>query len=395
MIALTEEDFRKSGFRARELVAVLAGPTRLIAGRVCPLPSAALRPGGVGLTSASAQSLLGRDGRDVSETGGGGAGARVRVRRLSDTSVRTLVATSLDLVLEGGGGGWGGAATQSSSSPHAYLEGLAAGRRALLRRAVGYCSGGTHAREGDLLTVSFEGTPHSFRVARVEPPVSLPSDRRPVTATATSPAAAETAGASSSGDSAPLVVQLAELSISSETGRTPPQAVVSSSSSGAAASPAPPTGKDAREEGTRAAVATENGNDSTGDKPGNGSSSGPGAAAAAAAAGSAARIRLEAFYREHNPEKLVGGDIDGILAKYAGREETLFAKLEKKYGAGSSLLRTAAAGGNTGTERQAQQQQQRQQQPWPQQQVVQAQRDMPAQQQQQQLQQPPPQVRPW
>ncbi|CAN0563841.1 unnamed protein product, partial [Ectocarpus sp. 12 AP-2014] len=81
-VALTEEDFRKSGFRSRELVAVLAGPSKLIAGRICSLPSAALRPGGVGLSSASSQSLLGCDTEDAA--GAGGEGARVRVRRLSD-----------------------------------------------------------------------------------------------------------------------------------------------------------------------------------------------------------------------------------------------------------------------------------------------------------------------
>lgn len=263
----------------------------------------------------------------------------MRVRRLADTSVRALVATSLDLVLEAGGG----AAGQSSSSPHAYLEGLAPGRRALLQRAVGYCSCGTHAREGDLLTVSFEGTPHSFRVARLEPPVPAPPGRRPLTATAVAPAA-EAAEAAGGGGGATLVERLAELSISSETGQTPSKAAVSSSP--AVAAPPAPAETAAQEENAGTAPTTENGDDSTVGKPGNNSSLGPGAAA---------RIRLEAFYREHNPEKLVGGDIDGILAKYAGREETLFAKLEKKYGAGSSLLRTAAAGGNTGTERQGQQ----------------------------------------
>ncbi|CAM9530610.1 unnamed protein product [Laminaria digitata] len=61
-----------------------------------------------------------------------------------------------------------------------------------------------------------------------------------------------------------------------------------------------------------------------------------------------ARARLEAFYREHNPEKLDG--IDGILTKYLGREGELFAKLEKKYGPRSSL-RSATAGGNAGRDR--------------------------------------------
>ena len=56
----------------------------------------------------------------------------------------------------------------------------------------------------------------------------------------------------------------------------------------------------------------------------------PGAAApAAAAADGAFRARVEAYYREHNPARL--SLVDEIVAKYAGREEALWAKLAKKY----------------------------------------------------------------
>lgn len=351
IVALTEEDFRKSGFRSRELVAVLAGPSRLIAGRICSLPSAALRPGGVGLSSASAQSLLGCDTEDAA--GAGGEGARVRVRRLSDTSATIVTASSLDLVLEAGvglpggrsGGGGGPAAQQGSlsttSSPRVYLERLAAGRMALLQRAAGYCAYGTHAREGDVLSVSFEGIPHLFRVATLEPPI--PS-RQHTAAVATAAAKVKASEADDvTGDS--LVAPLAALSVSE------PRVAESTPGKPATVAPPPPPvaapadhGQDGTATGVPAAIT-----DSA-----NGSSAEPRREDSATAV---ARVRLEAFYREHNPDKLVDGDIDGILEKYAGREETLFAKLEKKYGAGSSLLRTTTAGGNTGTERQQQQQQ--------------------------------------
>ncbi|CAM9124614.1 unnamed protein product [Ectocarpus fasciculatus] len=352
IVALTEEDFRKSGFRSRELVAVLAGPRRLVAGHICSLPSAALRPGGVGLSSASAQSLLGSDIEDAA--GAGGEGARVRVRRLSDTSATMVTASSLDLVLEAGfglpggrsGGGGGPVAQQGSlsptSSPRVYLERLAAGRMALLQRAAGYCAWGTHAREGDVLSVSFEGVPHLFRVAKLEPPI--PS-RQHSAAAATAAAKVKAPEADDvTGDS--LVAPLAALSVS--------EPRVSESPPGKTATVVPPSSvaapADQGQEGTatRVPAATTDSVD--------GSSAN---ARREDSATAVARVRLEAFYREHNPEKLVGGDIDGILAKYAGREETLFAKLEKKYGAGSSLLRTTTAGGNTGTERQQQQQQAR------------------------------------
>ncbi|CAM9337816.1 unnamed protein product [Scytosiphon promiscuus] len=324
-VALTEDDFRKSGFRSRELVAVLAGPSRLIAGRISPLPSAALRPGGLGLTSASAQSLLGLGAEDSGGTGG--AGARVRVRRLSDTSVTVLAASSLDLV--------------------AYLEKLAAGRMALLKRAVAYCARGVHVREGDLLSVSFEGVPHSFRVAKLEPCAPVLTGSRRKTATDDTLERIRQAGVGGGGGDDSLVKPLAELSISDPplAAGSPPVkvgAAIVMSSSG--------MGEAAQREVAGATAAPRSRATTAGDGSSTEQSRGENAAA-----GASARERLEAFYRAHNPEKLVGGDIDGILAKYAGREETLFAKLEKKYGAGSSLLRTTTAGGNTGTERQRQQ----------------------------------------
>ena len=41
------------------------------------------------------------------------------------------------------------------------------------------------------------------------------------------------------------------------------------------------------------------------------------------------RQRLLDFYERYNPEKL--GEIDTILAKFKGREDTLFKKLKEKY----------------------------------------------------------------
>eukprot|EP00752_Nemacystus_decipiens_P010393 g9262.t1 len=357
-VALTEEDFRKSGFRARDLVAVLAGPTRLVAGRVFPLPSAALRPGGVGLTSASAQSLLGGDGEN---TAGAGGGARVRVRRLSDTSVAVLEATTLNLVLEagvginggrGGGGGGGGGVPTAQPSPHAYLKGLAPGRKALLMRAVGYCSRGAHAREGDLFSVSFEGVPHVFRAVKLEPPALLPRDRQDTATNTTARAAERTKESSNDGGDA-LATPLGKLSISKSSVVAETERSKSAGWSAAAApppSPPPAASENEKDVGALKAEATGGDDGSGAGKTTDSRTSGQAVATAAA------KERLEAFYREHNPEKLNGGDVDGILAKYAGREETLFAKLEKKYGAGSSVLRTAAAGGNIGTERQQQKQ---------------------------------------
>ena len=290
----------------------------------------------------------------------------MRVRRLSDTSVAVLEATALSLVLEagvginswrGGGGsvgGGGGGVLGAQPSPHAYLKGLAPGRKALLLRAAGYCSRGAHARKGDLFSVSFEGVPHVFRVAKLEPrvPIPVPCGRQhaATATTATAPAVDRTKGTTGDGGDS-LVTPLGKLSISEASAASVPERSKAFGSSAAVAAPAPAAGKDGEGKDTRAAGATDGVDDSSGaEKPAHNRASGQEAATPAA------RVRLEAFYREHNPEKLNGGDIDGILAKYAGREETLFAKLEKKYGAGSSVLRTAADGGNTGTERHQQQQ---------------------------------------
>ena len=348
-IALTEEDFRKSGFKARETAVLFASPHRLIAGRLSPLPSAALRPGSVGLASASAKSLGCEDG------------ARVRVRRLLDTSVTILAASAVDLVLDAGSPGGRGAL---QASPHAYLEGFTAGRRALLHQAAGFCAHGVHAREGDQLLVSFEGVPHSFRVARLRPPRRLCPATTTV-ATQGTPfvaggGAAERSEEGAGGDS--LVSPLAALSIL----EAPAVAVVDSSS--ASVWPAvensekiPPSSSPPcqREGGSIAALDGQGGNGTSEGAPsaaavGSTEKVAPAAAAATSIAGNAqdtnkpARARLEAFYREHNPEKL--GGIDGILTKYLGHEGELFAKLEKKYGAGSSL-RTATAGGDAGRDR--------------------------------------------
>lgn len=349
-IALTEEDFRKSGFRARETVAVLAGPRNLIAGRVSPLPSAALRPGNVGLASASAQSLGSKDG------------ARVRVRPLSDTSVTILMASTVDLVLEPGFLG-----RVMQASPHAYLTKFTAGRKALLNRAAGFCAHGVHVREGDLLSVSFEGVPHPFRVARLRPP----SRPHPTTTTAdvalSATAAAAVAATNADrekerGGCDTLVAPLAGLSLSDPSAEVvpsvalasvPPSATtmeadcVSSQQTDSSSAIGNNDNASSQEEAssatdqsvrTQTAVAHE----------------GSSLTAVAAASGgeaatiiddhtnSGARARLEAFYGQHNPQKLAG--IDGILAKYAGREEDLFAKLEKMYGAGSSLRATASEG---------------------------------------------------
>ena len=45
------------------------------------------------------------------------------------------------------------------------------------------------------------------------------------------------------------------------------------------------------------------------------------------------RRRLVAFYEKNAPEKI--NDVDAILAKYLGREDALFARLEQKYAAPS------------------------------------------------------------
>lgn len=305
----------------------------------------------------------------------------MRVRRLSDTTVEILAATSLNLVLENiggltGGRGWGGSgpmtplrnqgssssSSSSLSSPHAYLKRLASGRRALLQRAVEYCSRGAHARQADLLSVSFEGVPHVFRVGKTEPP--LPVGRRHTTVPTTAVAEERAEKINDSGDGGDgdsLVAPLAELSISekrvaaAESTPSKPVAAEAVSSTSAVAAPAAPAQEVAAEDGQGAGAQAAETKHICG---GSGAKGNENDGASAAVVTAAARVRLEAFYREHNPDKLVGDDMDNILAKYAGREETLFVKLQKKYGASSSQLRTATSGGNTGTERQQQQQNQ-------------------------------------
>lgn len=333
---------------------VLAGPRRLIAGRVFPLPSVALRPGGVGLASTSAQSL------------GCEEGSRLRIRRLLDTSVSVLNASAVDLVLEVGQSG-----RAMQASPYLYLERFTTGRKSLLSRAAGFCAHGIHAREGDLLSVSFEGVPHTFRVARLRPAAST------LEVGAISAAArAERGQYGVNVEADALVAPLAGLSISE-----PSTFVFGASLKG---SPLPPMNATI-ETATKPSLHQNNGEDNeegnqarayspthisafpvqavTVKKELMGTLPAPLTATAPAPATtgvrssgetgdskrSAARARLEAFYREHNPEKL--DSIDGILVKYVGREEDLFAKLEKKYGAGSSL-RAATSGGSIGRDTQ-------------------------------------------
>ena len=75
---------------------------------------------------------------------------------------------------------------------------------------------------------------------------------------------------------------------------------------------------------------------------------------------------LHSFYNKHNPEKL--STIAAVLTKYAGREELLFAMLDKKYGTVTDVsdevawaafqkmreqqAASAAAAGNTGAQNQ-------------------------------------------
>lgn len=330
-------------------MAVLAGSRRLIVGRVSPLPSAVLRPGGVGLASASAQSL------NCEEA------ARVRVRRLSDTSVTILTATAMDLYLETVG--LPGRAMQPS--PRTFLEGLAAGRKSLLHRAAGFCAHGVHVRVGDRLSVSFEGVPYSFRVARVQPS----HDTRTTAATG-GPVIPSSEG-SVSDEIDPLVAPLEKLSIADHSAIS---ALATRASLAAIPSTAvlskqtncdgdghdkisddggePPSGRGRmglfQVEGVhRDKAVTELPQPSSGAAvvSGHSETTADVVSSSSGETNNDSRVRLEEFYRKHNPEKLDG--IDGILSKYAGREQDLFAKLEKKYGVGSSL-RAAASGGNIG-----------------------------------------------
>lgn len=301
-IALTEEDFRKGSFKSRQTVVIIAGPTRLIAGRVSPFPSAALRPGSVGLASASVQSL------------GCDDGARVRVRRLEDTDVTVIHARCLSLLLERG-------PSAKLQAPHVYLESFSEGRKALLHRAAGYTARGCHLRQGDLLTVSFEGVPHSFRVSTILPVwyPPPPATNTNISKTATMEAGGDdfnnedvlasfAAMSVSEPGSLPAPLSHAQKALSSlreETGSCHP-----TDSSQSTALPSLASVKD------KLSDDVDNNNGTT-------------------------LARLEAFYREHNPERL--DNVPDIIKKYAGREDDLFAKLERKYGPGSLMAVTSGA----------------------------------------------------
>ena len=326
-IALPEEDFRKSGFRARETVAVLAGPRRLCVGRVSPLSSAALRPGAVGLAGSSKQSLRCEEG------------VRVRLHRLSDTAIAIVVAEAVELVLEAAPTG-----RTAKVSPHVYLEGFTVGRKTLLARAVAFSAHGLFAREAETLTVSFEGVPHAFRIKKLRPGLT------------------ETGGGDGDGDGDALAARLVGMSLSAEESeRSRVQALT------------PPNVSTEERDGSNYLTPTRIKNDDDNidtntdtniSKRADSSHSTDASVplcrkgrsplpktvyegAPAETASSTMRVRLEAFYKEHNPERLDG--IEGILVKYAGRENVLFAKLEKKYGVES--LREATSGGNYGAER--------------------------------------------
>lgn len=265
------------------------------------------------------------------------------MRRLSDTAVTILPASAADLVLEAGPPG-----RAMHASPQAYLERFAAGRKALLARAAEFCAHGVFAREGDLLTVSFEGVPHSFRFGRFRPACEATGGEL-------------SAGTEEDGDGgSALAASLAGLSISEP-------AVAPDASLGRTVQMFSEEGIDHATAGNSSSV-TQSEPSSGADQlvlidkreipPSPMAVSTPSAVGKVAAvlrstednaeaARSTARARLEAFYQEHNPEKL--HSVSGILAKYEGREEALFAKLEKKYGAGS--LRATASGGNSGRER--------------------------------------------
>lgn len=241
-----------------------------------------------------------------------------------DTPITIFGASAVELCLEAGPG----SSRTMQAGPRGYLERFTAGRRALLERATGFAIRGVHARKGDLLSVSFEGVPHLFRVASLWPRREHPG------------ATAVEAAATAKEDIA--VVGMAGLSISDEPGGEPVVPTARGHSaymknmpkesfsvgdqmlpdqSIAVTEDSPPKLVRAKE-----LVAEEEG---LGDE---------------ADAVSSVHERLEAFYREHNPEKL--GSVPHILAKYAGREDDLFAKLEKIYGPVS--IRAATSGGITG-----------------------------------------------
>lgn len=324
-IALPEEDFRKSGFRARETVAVLAGPRRLVVGRVSPLPSAALRPGGVGLAASSKQSL------DCEE------GARVRLHRLLDTAVKIVHADAVELVLEAAPPG-----RMVRTSSREYLESFTVGRKTLLARAATFSVQGLFAREADRLTVSFEGVPHAFRIAGLRPGLvgaeeddggngvvenfsllSLCGGKHSGKTGVETISSPEVHGAKYSNCYTPTGIRNDGSSRIDEEGRVDrsPRQDESTTLSQEGQSTVSPAIEEVSPTVNTNSCITRVEND--------------------------VRARLEAFYKEHNPEKMDG--IDGILTKYAGREEVLFARLEKKYGATS--LRAASSGRDEGVDK--------------------------------------------
>lgn len=299
----------------KDLVAVLGGPSRLIAGRVTCSPSAALRPGSVGLESTSVSSLDCKDG------------TRVRIRRLNDTSIAIYHAKSLTLALERGG-------PARLQEPQDYLDGFSASRRALLNRAVSYSAMGCHTREGDLLSVSFEGLQHSFRVSQLSPSRLGQETGKP-----------EMDGCSD------VVEPFAALSVDDKhdsSAMMPPWVTPEYRHGIDVQTPSStPVHTPYRSQVSRDVV-VGHGTPATEITSAPPPESGKGDSNASTS-GASPRQRLEAFYLEHNPEKL--GDVPGILEKYAGRESELFAKLERKYGPGS--VRAAASGGEDGRQRKA------------------------------------------
>ncbi|CAM9444442.1 unnamed protein product [Choristocarpus tenellus] len=307
-VALTEEDFRKSGFRSRELVVIFTASSSLVAGMVTPFQSATLRPGNVGISSSAVRSLNCVDG------------TRALVLPLVETSVSVLSAVNLTLVLENGG--------RNRVDTELYLSSLTSSRKRLFERAVRFSVEGMHTRQGDSLSVSFEGTSHNFKVKSLSPPnneggveengtLGIDGAVFPATEMPRSPA-----------DPSPsLSMAMSSLGMSDAPRPVPPHhppqtptrqltvadefsPIISQGSQLSAV-----TVKSAPRDSTSSYDTT-----STQQTP---------------------QAKLEAFYRHHNPEKLDGLEI--ILDKYKGREPELFVKLEKKYGPGS----LEAAGVNT------------------------------------------------
>lgn len=238
-----------------------------------------------------------------------------------DTPVTIFGASVVELCLEVGPG----SSRAMQAGPLDYLERLTAGRRALLERATGFAIQGVHARKGDLLSVSFEGVPHLFRVASLRPCREHPG--------------ATAGGAAATAKEAGAVVGMAGLSISDEPAGAP---MVSTAEGHRACIKNTPkeifSVEDQMFPDQSIAVAGDPPAKLVPEKEPVAEEEALGDEADAA---SSVHERLEAFYREHNPDKL--GSVPRILAKYAGREDDLFAKLERMYGPTS--IRAATSGG--------------------------------------------------